>query len=114
MSKKPSRAYRVEKALLSNAIYLEMLMSVVSDLLEATKANTDATNSIILLIHGLVDRVAELNAAGDVTGVADALVEIKANTAQLIAATTENTPHESVLPSVDELQAAVDAMAVVE
>jgi len=101
---------RIEKAILKIEQKLELIMSIVTDLLEATKANTDATNATILLMHGLVDQVAALNAAGDVEGVAAALVEIKANTASLISATTENTPHADVVPTPAEVQAAVDAV----
>lgn len=65
-------------------------MATIAELQAAVARETDAEDSVIVLLKGISQQLKD--AQGDPNAIADVIAKLDANTAKLSAAVTENTP----------------------
>lgn len=68
----------------------EALMSTIAELQAAVARNTDAEDSVLVLLKGISQQLKD--AQGDPAAIADVIAKMDASTAKLAAAVVENTP----------------------
>ncbi len=71
---------------------VEKFMATMQDLKDAVTRNTNAEQSITLVLQGVVQQLKEAQASGDPNAIQDVITQIDANTKVLADAATANTP----------------------
>ena len=71
---------------------LEKFMATMQDLKDAVTRNTNAEQSITLVLQGVVQQLKDAQASGDPAAIQDVITQIDANTKTLADAATANTP----------------------
>jgi hypothetical protein len=71
---------------------LEIIMAKIDDLKAAVQRNSDAEDSVIVLLQGISQQLKDAVAANDPAQIDAVISSLDANTARLAAAVVENTP----------------------
>lgn len=83
---------RVNDALCLIIDHLEAIMATIQELQAAVTRNTDAENSVIVLLEGISQQLKEAKASGDPAAIEAVISQLDSNTARLGAAVVANTP----------------------
>lgn len=70
----------------------EAIMASIADLQAAVARNTDAEDSVVVLLKGISQQLKDAKASGDPAALDAVISTLDANTAKLGAAVVENTP----------------------
>ena len=71
-------------------------MATIAELEAAVVRNTDAEDSVIVLLKGISQQLKDANASGNPAAIAEVITRLDAGTAKLAAAVVENTPQAPV------------------